>query len=137
MKKIALVTLFLLCAVLLFSCGTEGDVPPEIDETERIEETEAPVVPQEPYFNYKDVPEYDGKTPYTIVNGNKPFFDKSEFGKRAFESYGKLDNLGRCTTVSANIGKELMPKKSRESIASVKPTGWQIAQYDCVDGTFL
>ncbi len=50
---------------------------------------------------------------------------KDEITTKSFESYGKLDELGRCTTATACIGKDLMPTKDRESIAGVKPTGWK------------
>lgn len=55
----------------------------------------------------------------------------------SFESYGELDGLGRCTTAFANIGKDLMPTEKRGSIGEVKPTGWQMAKYDNVDGKYL
>ena len=55
----------------------------------------------------------------------------------SFESYGELDELGRCTTAFANIGKDLMPTEKRGSIGEVKPTGWQMAKYDNVDGKYL
>jgi DNA-entry nuclease len=34
----------------------------------------------------------------------------------------------------ACIGKELMPTEERESISHIKPSGWNQAQYDIVDG---
>ena len=37
----------------------------------------------------------------------------------------------------ANIGIDTMPTQERESIGQIKPTGWQMAKYDCVDGKYL
>lgn len=96
-----------------------------------------PIVNSEGAFDYSQVPEFDGENPYAIVNGNQPYFTDISDIKTAFEDYGKLDNLGRCTTVVANIGKEIMPTEERGSIGSVKPTGWTVSKYDFVDGKYL
>lgn len=84
------------------------------------------------------IPEYTGN-PYIEINDNKPFFESSEITTTAFEKYGELDRLGRCTVALACCGKETMPKpdEDRGSISSVKPTGWIQAQYDCVSGKSL
>jgi len=55
----------------------------------------------------------------------------------AYETYGELDSLGRCSACISCIGKELMPTEERGSIGQVKPTGWQTVKYDCVDGKYL
>ena len=82
------------------------------------------------------MPEYSGN-PYIVVNDNTPFFTEADKTTASFEKYGELDSLGRCTTAYANVGKDLMPTEKRGSIGSVKPTGWQIAKYDNVDGKYL
>ncbi|MBQ7968515.1 MAG: DNA/RNA non-specific endonuclease [Clostridia bacterium] len=130
MKKNSLFTIFLLCLLFLFSCGNNN--VPEDNDSGKTQDFS-----NEGYFDYAEIPDFDGETAYVTVNGNKPFFNKTDRIKTAFENYGKLDNLGRCTTASANISKKLMPTKKRENIGTVKPTGWQIAQYDCVEGSFL
>ncbi len=79
---------------------------------------------------------YDGK-PYVVINDNDPDFTEADMTTASFESYGELDGLGRCTTAFANIGKDLMPTEKRGSIGEVKPTGWQMAKYDNVDGKYL
>ena len=76
---------------------------------------------------------YQGE-PYVVINDNNPDFTEADMTTVSFESYGKLDGLGRCTTAYANIGKDLMPAEKRGSIGEVKPTGWQTAKYDNVDG---
>lgn len=79
---------------------------------------------------------YDGK-PYVVINDNDPDFTDADMTTTSFERYGELDGLGRCTTAFANIGKDLMPAEKRGPIGEVKPTGWQTAKYDSVDGKYL
>ncbi len=79
---------------------------------------------------------YDGK-PYVVINDNDPDFTDADMTTNSFERYGELDGLGRCTTAFANIGKDLMPAEKRGPIGEVKPTGWQTAKYDNVDGKYL
>lgn len=86
---------------------------------------------------YRDLPTYDGN-PYVYVNGGEPVFTAEERAAEAgTEHYGDLDDLGRCTSAFAVVGIETMPTEERGSIGSVKPTGWQIAKYDFVDGKYL
>ena len=75
-----------------------------------------------------EIPAYSG-SPSVTINDNKPEFTKSEITKVSFESYGELDDLGRCTPAMANIGQDLMPTKDRESISMVKPSGWNQEKY--------
>ena len=37
----------------------------------------------------------------------------------------------------ANVGRDLMPTTKRGKIGQVKPSGWHLAKYDCVDGKYL
>lgn len=83
-----------------------------------------------------EVPEYDG-APYVEVEGNQPDFTEEELQVQSYESYGNLDELGRCTEAEACIGTDLMPTEERESISEVKPTGWHTVKYDSVDGSYL
>lgn len=83
-----------------------------------------------------EVPEYEG-VPYVEVEGNQPDFTEEELQVESYESYGDLDELGRCTEVEACIGTDLMPTEERESISEVKPTGWHTVKYDNVDGSYL
>jgi DNA-entry nuclease len=75
-----------------------------------------------------EIPAYSG-SPSIEMNDNKPEFAKSEITKVSFESYGELDDLGRCTPAIASISTDLMPTKDRESISMVKPTGWNQEKY--------
>lgn len=76
-------------------------------------------------------------SPYVEVNDNVPEFSASDCTTTSFETYGKLDSLGRCTTAYANIGQDLMPTEKRGDISQVKPSGWHSVRYDCVDGKSL
>lgn len=83
-----------------------------------------------------DLPPYSG-SPYAEVNGNIPEFAEEDFTGRSFETYAELDALGRCGTAFASVGRDLMPTEKRGAIGQVKPSGWQIAKYDFVDGKYL
>ena len=84
----------------------------------------------------KILPDYSG-TPYTVINDNKPFFEDYEIIDGSFEYYSFLDELGRCDVCMASVGTDLMPTEERESISSVKPTGWENEKYSHVDGGYL
>lgn len=87
-------------------------------------------------YQIDSIPEYNGDS-YVYINGNKPIFKEEDINTDTFEIYGALDNLGRCTYTYANLSKELMPTKQRESIGSVKPSGWHTARYDFIEGKYL
>ena len=87
-------------------------------------------------YSSESIPEYNGKN-YIILNENIPDFDEEDINTNAFEKYSDLDYLGRAGVAYANISYDLMPTEKRESIGSVKPTGWQISKYDFIDGKYL
>lgn len=87
-------------------------------------------------FSLSDVPEYTDEA-YAVINDNVPFFDKSELTVRSFETYSEFDDLGRCGTAYACIGRDIMPTEERGKIGSVRPTGWHTIKYDNVDGKYL
>lgn len=122
-----------------------GEQAPPLVTTSPSENTDSPKVPdQAPTdivdvtgFSLSSVAEYNGKA-YVAVNGNVPYFTDSELTTQSFELYSELDALGRCGTVYASIGQDLMPTEERGSIGMVKPTGWQTVRYDdLVDGKYL
>ncbi len=82
------------------------------------------------------VPAFAGD-PYVVINNNQPEFSEADMTQTAYEFYSELDSLGRCGYAMACIGRETMPTEDRESISSVKPSGWVQAQYDSVDGMNL
>lgn len=79
-------------------------------------------------YDLDQVPAYAGE-PYVVINDNQPFFGEEEYTTEAFETYSALDGLGRCGTAYACVGEELMPAGERESISSVKPSGWINVEY--------
>ncbi len=83
-----------------------------------------------------EIPDYSGQ-PYVIVDNNMPQFTEKEITTMSYESYGVQDLLGRCGAAEACIGQDLMPTENRESISSVKPSGWQVQTYDFVDQQYL
>ena len=88
-------------------------------------------------FNLNEIPDFDGKTPYVIINNNEPEFPDEDFNINSFEKYSELDSLGRCGVAYANVSKDTMPTEARGDISKVKPTGWHAVRYDCVDGKYL
>lgn len=75
-----------------------------------------------------NVPAYSGSASVQL-NGNIPEFTSSDITTVSYETYGKLDSLGRCSTAMACIGEDLMPTEERGSIGMVKPTGWNQNKY--------
>ena len=80
----------------------------------------------------EDVPEYTGE-PYVEINENQPEFTEDQMTTKSYEDYSPLDELGRCQTAEACIGEDLMPTEKRESISSVKPSGWENKKYDILN----
>lgn len=83
-----------------------------------------------------DIPSYSGK-PYIEINNNIPFFTTDELVTSPFERYSPLDSKGRCGVAYANICRDIMPTEERGAIGMIKPSGWQTAKYDFVDGKYL
>ena len=84
----------------------------------------------------QDVPAFSGE-PYVVINNNEPEFSQEDLVDTSYEYYSALDMQGRCGYAMACIGQDLMPTEARESISSVKPSGWVQNQYDFVDGKSL
>ena len=74
---------------------------------------------------------------YAVLNNNVPEFEKNEITTVAFEEYSELDELKRCGVAFACLGEEIMPTEERGAIGQIKPSGWQMAKYDIVDGKYL
>ena len=92
--------------------------------------------PPMPEFSLEAVPAYSGE-PFAVINGGEPYFEEDVMTTDSYETYGELDDLGRCTVTMACIGRDIMPTEERGSISSVKPTGWVQNFYDHVDGEAL
>ena len=142
MKNIKLLAI-LLVLLILSACGGsyEPEITVSIESTQNIVTTETttqPITTEETttvvYVN--TIPDYSG-SPYVVVNNNKPEFANSEITTKAFEKYSELDNLSRCGVAFACLGIETMPTEERGEIGMIKPSGWHLKKYDCVDGKYL
>lgn len=72
------------------------------------------------------------------TNDKEPAFTSAQKkGRKSFEDYSSLDNLGRCGAATACIGLDIMPTGGRGSISEVKPTGWHTYEYDFINGGYL
>ena len=89
-----------------------------------------------PSYALDSLPPYSGE-PAVTLDENRPDFPDTDKTSQAFERYSQLDYFGRCGPAYANVGPETMPTGERESIWEVKPSGWQTAKYDFVDGNSL
>lgn len=117
----------LLSGVLVLSLllsGCELDLPQENQQASAVS------------VSLEEVPAYSG-SPYVELDGNLPGFSLEERTTDSFETYSTLDALGRCGPAYACVGQDLMPTEDRESISSVRPTGWVQAEYDFVEGGSL
>lgn len=120
MKKIKLLSVFLLSVLLFCACTIPTNPNNGNSETVTLE----------------NIPDYSGE-PYVILNDNKPEFTSEDLTTSSYERYSKLDKLGRCGVAKACIGIDLMPTEDRESISHIIPSGWIQAEYDHVDGKHL
>ena len=128
MKKISIIPLLLALCMALTACSisvsTAGTLAATTQTTVNSDEI---INAAQPYSSEA----------YTELNGNVPTFAQSEITTDSFEEYGKLDDLGRCTTCVACVGKDLMPTEKRGNIGSIMPTGWHLVKYDGIDGQYL
>ena len=136
--------LLLILSVCLTSCGNQGQTDSGKDSNTQSgtkvaaedHSAEEKGSDSESYVSVDDVPAYSGE-PYVEVNDNQPEFTEEELTTVSYEDYSELDELGRCQSAEACIGQDLMPTETRESISSVKPTGWKNKSYDTVDGGYV
>lgn len=133
-KKLSIPTLIIIGLIVYIGNNYNDEINNFLRELNIIGETTAY---EEKSYNLENIPKYDGISEYVLINNNEPFFNEEDINNKSFEKYNDLDSLGRCTGASANIGIELMPTEERESIGSVKPSGWQTIKYDIVDGKYL
>ena len=139
MKKflaVILILLILILAVVGYAIHKFGE--------DRVKETFEEILPfptseSEVYDDtniLSDVPEWEG-LPFAYVNENVPVFSDDEIWTSVQESLDPLDELGRCGSVIACIGKECMPEGDRAKIGNIHPTGWQSDKYDFIEGGYL
>lgn len=87
-------------------------------------------------YDLSTIPEFTDK-PYIVLNENRPEFTEDDYNTNEYEVYSELDYLGRCGPAFAKVGIETIPTEERGEIEQVKPSGWQTAKYDIVDGKYL
>lgn len=160
---IALTLLLSIALATGCSASTAGNEAPPGEPTSELASTGTPDGPQEPQsapaedtnqqeteavgenrpvtddgvLSYRDVPAFEGN-PYVYVNDGEPMFtDEQRAAETGYERYGELDELGRCTAAFAVVGPETQPPEKRGSIGEVRPSGWQMAKYDFVEGKYL
>ena len=128
-RRFSLILFAIIIAISLTGCDLSAYLPEGIgglgDNT-----PSAPITLDE-------IPEFDGSSPYVVINSNKPYFTEDELVTKSYESYAELDNLGRCGVTIACIGKDIMPSDDRGSRGMVKPSGWHTVKYDIVSGKYL
>ena len=132
MKKHPVRIILAVCAIIAALLG----YPELLEYLETVNTSPTSVTLDGMKYSLAELPEYSGE-PYVVINDNVPFFTEEDNTTISFEEYSPLDELGRCQVAYANIGKDLMPTEERGEIGSVKPSGWQVAKYDCVNGKYL
>ena len=127
---------------------TTNTTSPDITEPSDSNESSEPIITTDPTNKDEILASlnhelFDGENAFMVVNDNIPFFTEDEITAVSFEIYGDLDELGRCTTAFASVGKDLMPTEDRESISSIYPTGWKYNgksnnnKYDFVSAKYI
>lgn len=134
-KRIRYSILALLAVVCLLVAGCAVMEVSQEDPT-GAQENPAGAVGSAPSAALDDIPPYAGNA-YVTIHDNQPEFGEEDRSSDSFETYEELDRLGRCGTAYANIGQDLMPTEKRGNISPIKPSGWQSAKYDCVEGKYL
>ncbi len=143
-QKIKRLGVLLICVFLILSgCKTDltqassssSTVSGTTAQTPSGDASQATLPEAEPQPQW-EIPPYTG-APYTEIHNNIPFFTDDEITDQSFETYSPLDELGRCGVAFACVGQDLMPTEDRGSIGQVKPSGWHLVKYDCIDGKYL
>ena len=131
----------LLCLSGLISCSITIDLSTDnngqvIENSNNTNSSTQNTTADSSNITIDNIPAYSGDD-YIILNNNIPNFSESDLTTTSFEEYAPLDDLGRCGVAYSNIGTDIMPTEKRESISSVKPSGWHSVKYDIVEGKYL
>lgn len=133
-RKLKLVSFLLAIGLVLTGCGDPANpAGPDLFVSEESEGYTGNIAGQ------YGIPEYEGM-PYSVINGNTPFFSESDMTETAYEKYSPLDELGRPGAATACLGTETMPPEGedRGEIGMVKPAGWHTVKYpDVIQGLYL
>ena len=147
-KRIFCLTVILLLSIIFNACGlaplpgtgtTTAGQPASAATSDAVTASVTVTAAEEPAVTtdglYASLPEYSSSPWVAVGDGASGFGD--EVTTVSFEEYYPLDSLGRCTVAFACLGPDLMPTAKRGDISSVRPSGWQTAIYDFVDGGSL
>ena len=104
-----------------------------IYEQESVEES-AQSDDSEIHFNYESIPEWSGEPAFVIEE--LPDIDEDEYAP-GYVGLSGFDALGRTGEATAYVTADIMPEENRGSIVNIKPSGWQLAKYDFIDGSYL
>ena len=74
---------------------------------------------------------------YVEIDNNTPSFTVDDATTDAFQSFSRLDWLGRCGTAYACLGPETLPTDMRGDISEIHPSGWVQNFYDFIEGESL
>ena len=112
----------------------------EYSSTEESSDAETTVETEEEtvqWVELGEIPDYTDAPSY-VINKGVPYFSKNDLNvSDTFESYGELDEYGRCTAASALLSKETMPAEERGPIGSIQPTGWHTVKYENITDLYL
>lgn len=89
------------------------------------------------FYDINSIPDFDGHTPFVVLNNNIPDFSKEGKLPNRYEVYSELDSKNRVGEAVALLGLDTMPTEKRGKIGMVKPSGWQTIKFDIVDGRYL
>ncbi len=130
-KRLYLLILAAVLSISLFGCKDGGG------------QKESQTLSHEIVVGDEVIPPFSGDV-YVEVNDNVPEFSKEEEQEsekaetEPVETYGELDDKGRCTEAFAVVCQDIMPTEDRESIGEVKPSGWHTVKYNgIVEGNYL
>ena len=74
---------------------------------------------------------YDGKNQVIEVHSKAQFTSEElNLEKGTWKKFSSLDLLNRVGVAEAMLGQDLLPKKEREDISTVTPTGWKNKKID-------
>ena len=81
-----------------------------------------------------NIPEFNGENYWIEVNNMKPLFTQEEIeeAKNSYIRLSELDSLKRVGPAQMSASQDTQPSdnEKRESISSIKPTGWVQTQYE-------
>lgn len=93
--------------------------------------------PKKNIDNLSQLSNYDGQHVVITIHQNQPTFSQAELSlaNGSWQRFSELDTKNRVGQADAMLGYDLMPRKKREDISKVYPTGWR--QKKMSNGEFI